>query len=96
MGGFGEAKNLDFRTFGQVFGKVREERREREKKKEKREGREGGHTQLQNLTLGRYLYKGRLLIALGRLLAGLGKHLGCWERSGVDFEGLRDGPGNDF
>ena len=46
LGGFWEAKNLDFRTFGEVFGKVREERREREKKKEKREGREGGHTQL--------------------------------------------------
>ena len=56
--GFGGNKNLDFRAFGQVFGKVREERRERKKKKEKREGREGPNTQLSSLTLGRYLYKG--------------------------------------
>ena len=60
MGGLWEAKNLDFRTFGQVFGKVREERRESEKKEEKSEEREEGPTQLSELALRRYLYKGRL------------------------------------
>ena len=39
---FWEAKNLDFRTFGKVFGKVREERRkEKKRRKKEREEREG-------------------------------------------------------
>ena len=43
-----------------------------------------------------WAHLGRLWVALGRLLAGLGRHLRSWERSGVDFEGLWDGPGIDF
>ena len=38
----------------------KERQKESEKKKEKREGREGGRSQLPNLALQRYLYKGRL------------------------------------
>ena len=65
LGRFWETKNLDFSTLGQVLGKIREERREGKRKKGKREGREAPHTQLPSLTLGRYLYKGRLWGALG-------------------------------
>ena len=43
-----------------------------------------------------WTHLGRLWVALRRLLAGLGKHLRSSERSGVDFDGLWDGPGTDF
>ena len=43
-----------------------------------------------------WAHLGRLWVALGRLFAGLGSHLRSWERSGVDFEGLWDGPEIDF
>ena len=43
LGRFWEAKNFDFRFFGQVFGKVREERSEREKKEKKRCKKKASH-----------------------------------------------------
>ena len=42
------------------------------KKREKREERKGGRSEVLNLILRRYLLKGRLLPALGQLLASLG------------------------
>ena len=43
-----------------------------------------------------WTHLGRLLVALGRLLAGLERHLGSWGGSGMDFEGLWEGPRGDF
>ena len=67
--------------------KKKQNRKGSKKKKEKREGREGGNTQVSNLALGRYLYKGRLTERIFRNLlpfSAFGSALGSiWEGFGL-------------
>ena len=45
---FKETKNLDFRTFGQIFGKVREKRRKEKKEGKKRRKRGTTHSTIES------------------------------------------------
>ena len=58
--GFGETKNLDFRIFGQVFGKVREGKKEGKERKEKEREEREGTLNSQILLLGATCIRGDL------------------------------------
>ena len=56
--GFGRPKTSIFALLGKFLGRLGRRETKGKKKKEKKKGREAPNTQLQSLTLGRYLYKG--------------------------------------
>ena len=75
-------------------GEKKEKKKEKKKKKEKRERRGGPKTQLSDLALRHYLFKGRHFAGLAAFVVALGCFFRVPERSGLDFRGFRGGLGS--